>query len=382
MVFLLNQTNVFDYLADLGYRTEQSTKNVELISAKNFNLLVTLLPKLQMLIKQERHHEGKAVGEFAIEWQVQKLIREFPELAHWRSFLPKIEHFDVENSILVLKYLQDYQDLMKFHMKDNSYPAQIAAQIGVHLATIHRDTYHQQHYRQAMVVGMENPKNTSQVQQLIRNIEWITPEIFASVPDDALKFYSLYQRFDSLRAALAELGEAFVADCLTHNDLKLNNILLHNNWEQPGSEIVRLIDWERSAWGDPAYDLGTVIGSYLQMWLGSLVVSQSLSIEESLSLAMTPLDRVQPSIASLTRAYLATFPEIIANRPDLIERAIQFAGLTLIQGIVATIDYQKTFGNSGIASLQVAKTLLCRPAQSMSTVFGTLEFTEQLAVVG
>jgi hypothetical protein len=53
--------------------------------------------------------------------------------------------------------------------------------------------------------------------------------------------------------------------------------------------------------------------------------------------------------------------------------------LGLIQGILASVEYQKTLGNSGIASLQVAKSLLCRPVQSMPTVFGTLEFMPQLA---
>jgi hypothetical protein len=110
------------------------------------------------------------------------------------------------------------------------------------------------------------------------------------------------------------------------------------------------------------------------------VVSKSLSIEESLGLAMTPLDRVQPSIAALTGAYLEAFPRILSDRPDFVERSVQFAGLALIQGIQASIEYQKTLGNSGIAQLQVAKSLLCRPVQSMPTVFGTLRFMPQVPV--
>jgi hypothetical protein len=85
---------------------------------------------------------------------------------------------------------------------------------------------------------------------------------------------------------------------------------------------------------------------------------------------MTPLDRVQPSIAALTGAYLEVFPQILVDRPDFVERSVQFAGLALIQGIQASIEYQKTLGNSGIAQLQVAKSLLCRPVQSIPTVFG------------
>jgi hypothetical protein len=381
MVFLLNQTNVFGYLADLGYQSASTTDKIELLSAKNFNLLVTLSNDLKLLVKQERHnHEGKAAGEFLGEWQIKGLIQAFPALQHWQPLLSEIRHFDRENSILVFEYLQDYRDLMDFYNKENTYPDSIASHLGTVLATIHRDTYHRQEYRDS-IAHQQPQQDYSLVQRLVRNLERITPAIFGSVPDDGLKFYALYQRYDSLGAALAELSEAFTASCLTHNDLKLNNILLHNNWEQPESGIVRLIDWERSAWGDPAFDLGTLIGSYLQMWLNSLVVSKSLSIEESLSLAIVPLDRVQPSISALTRAYLAEFPEISDTRPDFIQRVVQFAGLAVIQSILASIEYQKTLGNSGIARLQVAKALLCRPVQSMPTVFGTLEFMPQMVAV-
>jgi hypothetical protein len=384
MVSLLNRDNVLRYLCNLGYQVETSTDNTDNIvslAAKNFNLLVTLSDRSKLLVKQERHnHQGKAAGEFVGEWQIHGLIQDFPKLQHLQPFLSTIRHFDRENSILVFEYLQDYRDLMDFYLKENTYPEAIARQLGTILATIHRDTYQQQTYQEAIARQQAQSKN-SIVNRLVTSLEKITPEIFGSVPDDGLKFYALYQRYDSLGQALAELNDSFQADCLTHNDLKLNNILVHNDWKLPDSSVIRLIDWERSAWGDPAFDLGTLIGSYLQLWLNSLVVSKSLSIEESLSLAMTPLDRVQPSIAALTRAYLAEFPEIIADRPDFIQRSVQFAGLAIIQSILASIEYQKTLGNSGISRLQVAKSLLCRPVQSMPTVFGTLEFMPQMAAV-
>ena len=120
----------------------------------------------------------------------------------------------------------------------------------------------------------------------------------------------------------------------------------------------------------PAFDLGTLFGSYIQIWLGSLVISKSLSIEESLSLAVTPLEQLQPSIAALTKAYLENFPAILKHRPDFLVKVVQFAGFALIQQIQAMIQYQKSFGNTGIAMLQVAKSLLSRPERSMPTLFG------------
>jgi hypothetical protein len=104
-----------------------------------------------------------------------------------------------------------------------------------------------------------------------------------------------------------------------------------------------------------------------------LVISQSLDIQEALRLAIVPLEYLQPSITALIQAYFHKFPEIIEHRSDFLKRTIQFAGLALIQQIQAMIQYQKSFGNTGICMLQVAKSLLCRPEQSISTVFGMTE---------
>ena len=306
---------------------------------------------------------------FLSEWRIQEFLQTFPELNHLHPSLPQVLHFDAENSIMVFRYLDDYQDLMEFYTKENNFSTEIAIEIGTFLAAIHRDTFNNQEYQDFFSQNPDNPR-TEQVKNLIQGLERIEPEIFGLVPDDGLRFFALYQRYDSLGEALTNLGNAVNPCCLTHNDLKLNNILVHEDWQKSTNSIIRLIDWERSAWGDPAFDLGTLISSYVQLWLSSLVISNSLSIEESLSLAMTPLEKLQPSIGTLTQAYLDTFPEILEHRPDFLLRVMQFAGFALIQQIQAMIQYQKSFGNTGIAMLQVAKSLLCRPEQSMPTIFG------------
>lgn len=370
---LLNKNNVGDYLLQLKLAECQQQKHlkVEPIAAKNFNLLVTLPDSRKLLIKQERHdREGKTAGEFQQEWRIQELWRQFPELSQLTALLPKVLHFDPESSIIVFQYLDEYRDLSDFYTKENYFSREIAGSIGMAVASVHRATFDRQVYADFLSKKTEQLA-PDQVLSLIQGLERIPPEIFGLVPAEGLKFFALYQRYDSLGQAIAQVGTAFTPACLTHNDLKLNNILLHNDWKQTRGSMVRLIDWERATWGDPAFDLGTLIASYLQIWLSSLVISNSLSIEESLRLATTPLEQLQPSIAALTQAYFNTFPEILQHRPDFLRQIVQFAGLALIQQIQAIIQYQKSFGNTGICMLQVAKTLLCRPEQAIPTVFGT-----------
>ncbi|MEH2165194.1 MAG: aminoglycoside phosphotransferase family protein [Nostoc sp.] len=372
MPFLLKSHNVFEYLVEhnLCNNSEQATSKVEPVFAKNFNLLVTFHDSSKLLVKQEQHKQGKAAGDILGEWLLKEFNERFSELNHLRLFLPEVLHFDRENSIIVQTYRDDYRDLSDFYQKENSFNSEIATAIGTILATIHRDTFNRPEYEDFF--RQNSQKSASDfVKYLIGRLERISPEIFGSVPDDGLRFFALYQRYDDLGQAIAQLGSTFTSSCLTHNDLKLNNILLHSNWQHGGTNIIRLIDWERSAWGDPAMDLGTLIGSYVRLWLSSLIISKSLSLEESLGLAITPLEQLQPSIAALASAYEKTFPEILEHRPDFWERVVQFVGFALIQQIQATIQHQKSFSNTGIAMMQVALTLLCNPQQSMSTIFGT-----------
>lgn len=379
MAFLLSDQNVFEYLVrhSLCSQKEKDLSQVELKAAKNFNLLLSLSNGRQLLVKQELHNlQRKTTGEFVYEWQIQEFLEYFPELSHIQPWFPEVLHFNADDSIIVFNYLNDYRDLADFYAKENVFPTAIATTIGTILATIHRATLDRQDYRDFFNQNFDQT-SLEQPFKLIQSLNHITPEVFGWVPTDGLKFFALYQRFDSLGQAIAELTSTFEPCCLVHNDLKLNNILLHLDWEHNLAKaelstpaIVRLIDWERCRWGDPAFDLGTLIASYLQLWLSSLVVSKTINIEESLRLAMTPLELLQPSITALAQAYLRQFPEILVRRPDFLRRVVQFAGLALIQQIQATIQYQKAFGNAGICMLQVAKSLLCRPVQSIPTVFG------------
>lgn len=377
MAFLLNSKNVFEYLIGKGICTqeEQALCKIELKYAKNFNLLLSLPGNRKLLVKQEPYNQnGETVGEFLREWRIPEFLQRFPEVNHLRSWLPEVLYFDPDHSIIVFNYLTDYRDLADFYGKENVFSPEIAKSIGAMLAAVHRATLDRQDYQDFFSQNLEG-LSIDEAANLTHGLERIGPEVFGEVPDDGLKFFVLYQRYDSLGKAIAELSDAFEPCCLTHNDLKLNNILLPLDWEQASDRSVRLrlIDWERSSWGDPAFDLGSIITSYLVIWLSSLVVSKSIHIEEALRMAMTPLEVLQPSLAVLVSTYFEHFPEILQRRPDFLLRTMQFSGLTLIQVIQSMLQYQKSFDNTGICMLQVAKTLLCRPEPAISTVFGVKE---------
>jgi hypothetical protein len=396
MTTILDTNNIFEYLTEIKYcsLTDKNTSKIAVINAKNFNLAIEFSDGRQLLVKQERHNDrGESQGEFWAAWRMGNLVEQFPALgAKITGFLPELLHFDSDNSILIVNYLSNYCDLARYYDREHQFPIQIPQAIGQLLAILHSQTFQQLDYQRYLDPTLDVPDGVRSIEphqqrerdtsytaiDIIHRLTRITPHVFRQMPLECLQFLRLYQRFPSLTAAIAELGEAIVPSCAIHNDLKLNNILLDLDWEHPESKIMRLIDWERAIWGDPAFDLGCLLGSYLEIWLEGLAISNLLSINESLQLAITPLELLQPSLLALVQSYLAGFPEILSARPDYLDRAIQFAGLALIQRIEITIDEDRVFGNCGIIMLQVAKQLICTPRAAMKTLFDR-DFTQLVA---
>ncbi|MEH2295994.1 aminoglycoside phosphotransferase family protein [Nostoc sp.] len=378
MVLSLSSHNVIQYLQDAGLCSSEdgASDKSELpgSSKNNFDLLVTLADNRKLLLKQERNvnNDDAPPHELFQEWLFHQLLQQFPVLGNISAIAPLVVHFDEENFILVRNYLSEYQELGIFYHNNDIFPQEIASAIGTTLAQLHRATYNRREYKDFMATapqgefryGFYNPA---------QGVGSIEPEIFGTVPTDALKFYVLYQQYESLESAIADLASNWNPCCLTHNDLKLNNILLHSRWEKLDNCLIRLIDWEACSWGDPAFDLGTLLASYLGIWLKSLVVDPTIELEESLHLALTPLEILQPSIIALIRAYINAFPMILEYSNDFISRVIQFAGLALIHEIQEMITCHKYFSNADICMLQVAKRLLTMPEQAVLTIFGISE---------
>jgi thiamine kinase-like enzyme len=385
MAFLLSSQNVSQYLLDLNVCNQKDLESLQietLPNAKNFNLLIKLPKERKLFIKQERHtFNGIVANELINEWKFYQLRQHLQSFNCLKLSVIPVINFDEDHAIIIYEYLDKCSDLGKFYEQKKCFYSAIPTSVGKILGTLHRTTFNHpdcQNFLSKFSQDKNSFEFTNPAKNLEKSISRISPEILGWVPQDCLKFFILYQRYSSFGEAVTELKNSWHPCCLTHNDLKLNNILIHQDWEPSLSEqldegIIRLIDWERCAWGDPAFDLGTIIASYLQMWLSSLVVASSIKIEESLRLAETPLEFLQPSILALTKSYLRNFPMILEYRPDFLRRVVQFTGLSLIHQIQSTMQYQKIFGNTGISMLQVAKTLLGRPEQSLFTVFGAGE---------
>lgn len=374
MLLSLSSQNVIQYLQAAGLCGLEDGTSDKIESPesnnKNFNLVVKLADNRQLLVKQESRidHEGM-LHELFNEWRFHQLLQQFPVLGNISAIAPLVQYYDEENSILVRSYFGEYLDLSKFYQHNNIFPPEMATAIATTLAALHRATFQGKEYRNFMATAPQG-QFRYHFYNPAQGIGSLTPEILAKVPSEALKFHILYQRYESLEAAIADLAYEWNPCCLTHNDLNLHNILIHSRWNQLDNCLVRLIDWEACGWGDPAFDLGNILASYLKFWLSSLVIDPTLELAESLQLAVTPLEDIQPSLVALLQAYLNAFPMILEYSSDFLVRVIKFTGLALIHQIQDSINNCQSFDNSDIYKLQLAKNILTMPEQSIVSILG------------
>ncbi|MFM5891795.1 MAG: phosphotransferase family protein [Dolichospermum sp.] len=374
MLSSLSSQNVIQYLQQTGLCSpKDGNVNKSVLpknNHKNWNLLVKLADNSQLLIKQQRKiNHDFSFHELFNEWLFHQLLEKFPVIGNIGAISSSLLHFDQENSIFVRSYLSEYMELERCYQHTSIFPTEIASAIGTTLAGLHRSTFNKCEYRDFMSTAPAGQFRYN-FYNPIQGLPSINPETFGIIPTEALQFHLLYQRYETLESAIADLAYQWQPCCLTHNDLQLNNILVHSRWQQLDNCLIKLIDWEACGWGDPAFDLGTLLASYLRIWLSSLIVDPTLKLEESLNLAMIPLEILQPSILALIRAYLNAFPIILEHYQDFIIRVIKFTGLALIQQIQNIIQCQKSFDNRDLHQLEVAKNLLTIPEQSVLTILG------------
>lgn len=382
MRLILSSENVIDFLKQHKLCTVdfQPAVPVTCKEGTNFNLVVKSDNGKDFLVKQNRIDLVEQTSRsLPVEWVVQELINNFAGLAAVRPLVSQVVLLDWSNSILVSVFYDNYISLDRFYALYHSFNPKISYTFGVNLAKIHRATYQQQgqleflsRYLQ-LDLGREQPG-------FLKRIANLDPSIFGKVCPDGLDFYKLYQRFPSLDRAVAELYEHIEPSCLIHNDLTLDNLIIDSRIDfdldsiQIEPEQIKIIDWERINWGDPAVDLGMVISEYIGgIWLGNLISDRNLDIDTMLRLATVPLETISPSLKALMQGYLTQFPTIAIERKDFIKRVVQFVGIGILNRLTYYVEHHYPFQNNSICKLQVAKNLLCCPQQQIETIFGTDE---------
>ncbi len=371
-MLVLDDRSIFQYLVreKILLEEERSQYRVLPLDGKNFSLAVRSDQAKSLIVKQASISDQNAVP-FLGEYLLTQLVQKFDRLQPLQASTVMLQHYDIDNKIIVAPFLADYQDLDDYYHTHPQFMPAIAEQVGQTLAQFHRLTYEQTGYRDFLAAAdadLVDPAIPSHWDLLPP----IVPEDLGQMRQDAFQFFRLYQQDCALLQAIAQLESHWQACCLTHQDLRLNNWLipraidpLSSSRDQP----VRLIDWESLQWGDPIADLGNLCAEYLACWLESLNPQPGLPLALVLQQAIIPLETIQPSLQTLLHTYVAEFPVIKTLYQSWRNVLMQFIGRALLTKIQVQLEYYEPFDRQQRIILQIAKQLLCQPENAFAEIF-------------
>ena len=382
MGFALSSGNVVSFLKEHKICPPNFQPNEPITSKEgtNFNLVVKSACGRDLIVKQNRLGDCQsALGSLPVEWVVQELIKNFSSLRDLQPLVSEVLFLDWSNSVLVSVFYDNYLALDRLYQLRESFSPKLSYVLGGNIAKIHRATYRQQAHLEFLSRYLKLDTAKKQP-DFIKRLTKLDTSLWGRICPDGFAFYKLYQRFPSLNEAVIELFENIQPSCLIHNDLTLDNFIidrqinLDRDSDKIAPEQIKIIDWERINWGDPAADLGMLISEYIGgIWLGSMISDRNLDLNTMLSTARFPLEIISPSLKALMQGYLNVFPQIAIERTDFVSRVVQFVGIGILSRLTYYVEHHYPFGNNSICKLQVAKNLLCSPQQNIETIFGIRE---------
>ena len=235
-----------------------------------------------------------------------------------RPLTPRFIDYDRARFALLIELLPGAEDLSRVHARSpGSFPTECAALLGEALAALHRipaacvpDPSAAQQGPAALQVHHSTGDNLVPENPITRQLH----ELLASQPGAVRILDELSQRWQPI--------------CAVHGDLRWENVLLSS--EADGKGRLHVIDWELVAAGDPLWDAGGVLESYLRSALAS---SDN---------AMTgPDPAVLPAIREFWSTYASSCRIPYAIESSMARVAVQYAAARFIQSsfeIAAAVD--------------------------------------------
>jgi Phosphotransferase enzyme family len=161
---------------------------------------------------------------------------------------------------------------------------------------------------------------------------------------------------------LSQLRESWRPERLIHGDMKWDNCLVESG---EGSEpAVRIVDWEMAAWGDAAWDAGSLIQDYISQSLLASPLPPEAPSEAVAAAADQAMAAIRPAIAAFWSAYAPT------QNPEFVRRSVAYAGARILQTCVEVLAVSSVVTPNVAALLQLSHEMLHHPDSAATSFLG------------
>jgi Ser/Thr protein kinase RdoA (MazF antagonist) len=356
---MLNHRDVAVYLVRRGLLSAEDIVDREVVvrdaSSRNHNFKVRRGTGDSYLLKQGIGAEGAAtVAHEAAMYQMLSGVG-----GSLLDHVPRFFGYDAEEGVLAIELVAGGEDLRRYHLRHGGIPEPMAASMGRALGRLHR-----------LTGGSSQP--AAQHAPWILSIHRPDVTIFREASSASLDLIKLVQAQEGFGHLLHELRETWRLDALIHYDVKWDNFIGapgQHPGQRPGQPpLVKLVDWETAMYGDPGWDIGSLLSHFLSTWLSSIPVTGETPPARFAELAGYPLSAMFPAIGACWRAYRAETSSADGEQPVL--RATRLAAARLVQTAFETTQMTTALTSSVVLHLQLAFNILQHPREAVVHLLG------------
>ena len=347
---MLELADVAQYLQARGALSRQSIVDFGLVVSdvssrhRNFRVEIPGAGGLQLKQALARDMQPAVLREAILYRQLQESDPRFAGL------MPEFRDYDADRGILILALVPDAEDLRVHHLRAKRCRPDVGGAIGEALAMLHSRSA-----PEGAVTSCPLPPFAGLFEPSV--------EVFRNASAANLDLLRIIRGADELTSAFDSLRAQLRCESLLHNDLKWDNLLLT-------PQGMRLVDWESAEYGDPAWDLGSMFGQYLSLWLFSVPLTGSAPVANFAALASFPLGDIKLAINACWTGYFTERQIPAAATSELLRRAISMTAMRLLQTAFESSQFAPQLTSCDILHVQLASNIVQRPVEACRQLLG------------
>lgn len=299
---------------------------------------------------------ARAAG-IAHEAAVYQLLQEAGAGRALARYLPRFYEYHADEALLVLELLPSAREWGAYHQRWGRFSTALAAALGTALGTLHQTPQ-----PATRPLPVRPPP-------AILSIQRPTLALYQEISHANLQLIQTLQRFPPFGQHLDVLRQAWQPSALVHYDLKGDNLLVVPAAARQRATL-KIVDWESAGWGDPCWDVGSVLGEYLGCWLTSIPFTGADPPEQLLTLARFPLAKMQPAIRRFWQSYSRRMGLDAETTDQWLLRAVRYSAARLLQTAFEQSQTAATLSGRALNALQLSYNILQRPHEAAIQLLG------------
>lgn len=292
------------------------------LNRRNRNLTITTIKDEDFFVKQVADQNAENSKTLRLEILFyQNIYQHVPDL---HQYIPNVKLADLNPLVLILEYYKTSVPLWRFYKKQviSELPSDTLNKIGRLLGKMHAN----------LSFGLGKKIDFGFLKDDLPFIfKLLKPHtsLLAWTSSGGIKFIERLQAQKNVREIFKNAGSKWTANAIIHGDIKLDNFIILSNNHTIIENTIKLVDWEMVQIGDMAWDIAGVLNDFVFWWV--ITMPDNTEPEEMIKQAKFPLSNIRPGVNAFVDGYMNASGFSERETQDLVERAVFFAGLRILQ---------------------------------------------------